>query len=215
VFGSALSTLGTGNVVVEAGLMNFNVATSGTGVISVTGSGTVGGTGSLTQQLVASNGGTIAPGNSIGTLTAGNGILMSSGAILRMEVDLTSLTSDLLSVAGGIDISGSLLALDFLNPQAVSGSVFYLVVNDLEDGVVGDFGVPDGGFIINNDAYQVEISYDANSAGGAAGFAGGGNDIAIRVTSVPEPSVGLALLSGLGLLLGTRRSRREAGARVS
>ncbi|MDC0598319.1 autotransporter domain-containing protein [Gammaproteobacteria bacterium] len=85
-----------GATIVNAGTLSVNgsIANSATTVNS---SGTLSGTG--TVGVVTLNGGTIAPGNSIGTLSLTGDIDFSSGGVYQVEVDAAG-NSDLITATG-------------------------------------------------------------------------------------------------------------------
>jgi hypothetical protein len=64
-------------------------------------------------------------------------------------------------------------------------------------------------FVQNGNTYS--ISYFANFADDiAARSLTGGNDIALQLMAIPEPTTFASLASGIGLLMGLRRFRRRS-----
>ncbi len=90
-------------------------------------SGTVGGTGSLTGNLIF-NGGTFSPGTSLGTFTVQGNLTLAAGATTSLEIDRSqSPNSDRATVNGSISFGGTLtvaLPAGAAAPQA--GDVYQL-----------------------------------------------------------------------------------------
>jgi hypothetical protein len=199
--GPAPSTFGTGNVIVTDGRLLFNATSTGTGGITATASGTVGGTGTIAGPLSAISGGTIAPGNSAGTLSSGN-LSMATGTTLQIELTSTTV-KDVLNVTGSVTLTNATLITSLLSFTGAINDVFFIILNDGADPVTGTFaGLPDQS-LFTVGAQQFQISYDANSSTNS--FESGGNDVALM--AVPEPSALTALLGGMSILLGLRRKR--------
>ncbi len=167
-----------GPTVVEGGELRINGTQTGAGLITVN-NGTLGGRGTV-GPVTVNSGGTLAPGESIGTFTV-NGDLSLAGT-LHVEVDGTGLGSvDLLNVSGLLDISAAtvkfqaLTALDdvyvFAAYGSLNGSQFSSVVN-----------LPSG--------YAIDYAY-------------AGNQIAL----IPEPA-SLWLMAGLLAVAWIRRRMR-------
>ncbi|MFM8275170.1 MAG: PEP-CTERM sorting domain-containing protein, partial [Gemmata sp.] len=170
-----------------------------------------------------SNGGTLAPGNSIASLATGT-TTFATGATFAYEVDSTNPLSlgsaaDLLVVTGDLTLdpaNGTLLTFTDLDssPNAfVSDSTIFALINysGTWNGGLFTYGgtvLTDGGkFFVGSQEW--EIDYDRTSATGLDNFTGDYvSGSFVTVTAVPEPST-LALISiGLaGLLLACRRGR--------
>ncbi len=93
-----LSVNGTNSLTGTSGGTNY----SGGGTFTVYG-GTLGGTGMISGPVDIKNGGTISPGNSIGTLTLGSGLTLESGSTSLFEEQNAS-SGDLLQVQGNLVI---------------------------------------------------------------------------------------------------------------
>ncbi len=167
-----------GATTVDAGKLLVNGTHTGAGLITVN-NGTLGGRGTV-GPVTVNSGGTLAPGESIGTFTV-NGDLSLAGT-LDIEVDGAGLGSvDLLNVSGLLDISSAtvkfqaLSALDdvyvFAAYGSLNGSQFNSVVN-----------LPSG--------YSIDYAY-------------AGNQIAL----IPEPA-SLWLMAGLLAVAWIRRRMR-------
>jgi len=89
-------------------LVNNNTASgTGTGAVTVVSAGTVGGGGVIGGPMTVS--GTLAPGNSPGTLTISNNLVVNGGATLRYELGTNS---DLTVVSGNLTLGGTLNIID-------------------------------------------------------------------------------------------------------
>jgi autotransporter-associated beta strand protein len=93
----------TGDTVVNNGTLKINSAAS-TPVVTVDSGGTLGGTGSISGAVTVKNLGRLAPGNSVGTLTAGS-LTIESGAILDYEFG-TGNDLAVSTTSGGLTLNG-------------------------------------------------------------------------------------------------------------
>jgi autotransporter-associated beta strand protein len=98
--GGGLTKTGTGTLLLD-GANTY----SGTTTVSA---GSLGGHGSLAGPLVIQSGARLSPGASIGTLTVSGSVSLAAGSSTLMEVDKTSMTSDLVTGASSIAYGGSL-----------------------------------------------------------------------------------------------------------
>ena len=146
----------------------------------------LGGNGSTDSSVIVGAGGTIAPGNSIGTLTTGT---MDFGAGAAYEWEFGNGSSDLLAVNGDLSIDDNFTI-------------------DLIDLAGGPFGTRDlmtytGTFTGNPDLWTVNFSdpvgYDTIVA----------SDGSVQITGlVPEPAgTVLIVVAGLGLLISRGKRR--------
>jgi autotransporter-associated beta strand protein len=190
----------TGSTAVNAGTLLVQGANASAST-TVANTGTLGGNGSLSGPVTVDTGGTISPGDSIGTFSTGT--LTLSGTFLA-EIDLNNggaASADLLNLTGSFNISGGILMLSLGNlPANFAGGTFILVANDGADGINGTFsditGLPTG--------YSATVDY-AFTGTDSLGRIGDGNDLAIHL--IPEPqSIALLLLGSLAVL-GLRRRR--------
>jgi hypothetical protein len=151
---------------------------------------------------VANIGELLTEGRRSDALSSGN-LTMGTGSPLQLELT-SAAVRDILNVTGTVNITGSTLAVSLLNYTGAINDVFYVILNDAADPVVGTFAGLADQSIFTAGRRQFQISYDANSTGGT--FDTGGNDVALR--NIPEPASLLTMLSGLGMLVGLQRFRR-------
>ncbi len=97
--GGSITKQGTGTLL-------LNAANTYAGTTTVSG-GAIGGSGSITGPLMIQSGGTLSPGNSIGTFTAG-ATTLAAGSTTMMEVNATNGASDQLS-ASSVAYGGTLV----------------------------------------------------------------------------------------------------------
>ena len=180
-------------------VVNGNISTSS--ITTVKNTGTLGGSGTV-GALIAMSGGTVAPGNSPGILSAGNTDLQP-GSTLALELGGTSagVEYDRLNVTGTTTLAG-VLNLAITGTYA-NNDLLFLLVNDGGDAISGAFSnyAEGANFTLGGQAWT--LTYLANNTGLNTGSFTGGNDVALM--AVPEP--GAALLGGLGLLCLLRRRR--------
>jgi autotransporter-associated beta strand protein len=189
--GTATLTLGgintyTNTTTVNSGtlLVNGSLASSP----SVNAGSTLGGTGTINNDISLS--GTLAPGVGAtpGTLTATGNVTDSPGAI--WNIDLSGASADKLVVGGALTLAG-----DTLNISGV-GSGGNWVIATYTGTLSGTFGTITPGFSVNYGTgtnSQITLTSPGVGAGGA----------------VPEPSA--ALLVFIGLAIGSLRRSRSRG----
>ncbi|MDF7776094.1 autotransporter domain-containing protein [Sphingomonas sp. AOB5] len=119
-----------GSVTINAGRIALN--SNLTGSFTVASGGTLGGTGRAIGNV--SNSGTLAPGNSIGTLTVQGNYTHASNAVLEIEFDANG-GIDLLDVTGSATINGGTLRFVSLGGAEGQGGTFLRAAG----GVTGTF----------------------------------------------------------------------------
>lgn len=193
-----------GPTVVNAGTLLVNGSiTSDTAI----GAGaTLGGSGTISGNVVVSTGGTHAPGNSPGIQSIIGDYTLDPGANLTIELNGVAVGTeyDRVDVVGGVNIDGANLVIN-LGYAPTPGDLFFIVVNDSDDPVNGEFaGLADGSVVslgsFGGESFFARIFYFGDV--GTAQLSGG-NDIVLRV--IPEPT-SMALLA-LGSLMALRRQR--------
>ena len=147
---SGATTINDGTLLVN----NTTGSGTGSGTVTVTSGGTLGGTGTVGGAVVVSGGGSVAPGASAGTLTLGGGLDLSAGGTYRWELGAYSTTPgdfDQIALTGGDLVLGgtSKLSVNFTGSAASpdGGNVFWAsphswtVVNLAGGGNPGDSDV--------------------------------------------------------------------------
>jgi fibronectin-binding autotransporter adhesin len=89
----------TGPTIVDGGTLLVD-GTTGASSFTVNSGATVGGTGSIGGAVTVNNGGHIAPGASIGTITMTAGLTLSDGSILDIEADAAGAADKILLTGG-------------------------------------------------------------------------------------------------------------------
>jgi fibronectin-binding autotransporter adhesin len=191
----------TGGTTVNAGTLLLNGSSAA--AVTVNG-GVFGGTGTITNAVSISDSGTLAPGNSPGTINTGTLSLTGGNSTIAMEISGTGVGQyDRINVTGAVNLDGNgkieVTMLSFV-PQPTD--IYFLILNDGVDAISGTLnGIAQGG-TFSSGGYTWQVSYEGNSATNS--FTGG-NDLALQM--VPEPST-LALLVGVGAVAVLRRRRR-------
>jgi len=162
--------------------------------VQVNSGGTLGGSGMV--GTITLNGGTVAPGSSPGTLTAGN-LFWQDGEIL-FELGPTQAASDLI-VTGGLQGFGTIYEFSFVDRGWVEGSTYTLI-----------------NFVDSTIAIDVFRFTNGNGFSGAFSYNNTNTTLQFTLNTVPEPTSGalaaLAVIilasrwSGCSRLLRTRGS---------
>ncbi|MEY4938928.1 MAG: hypothetical protein RIQ93_663 [Verrucomicrobiota bacterium] len=177
-------------------------------------SGQVGGAGALAGTLAIASGGSIAPGNSAGTLTLANASLtFSSGSTYAWE--LNSLTTsgpgsnyDLIALTGASTlVTNSVLLVPAFTGAATApnqGAEFWTTARNWTVVSGNDSSTISGAFLVNNPTWNANGSFSTTALG---------NNLLLHwtPTSIPEPST-YALILGAAVLAGAlwRRPHRRA-----
>ena len=212
----------TGATTVEVGTLFVN-GVLGNSPVMVLAAAELGGSGSIGGPVSVDNGGTLAPGNSIESLSTG-AATFAAGATFEYEVDSTDplalgSAADLLVVNGNLNLdpgNGTILTFADLagSPNAfVSNTTIFALINysGTWNGGLFTFGstvLTDGSWFTVGDQ-EWEINYAATSGG--LNFTGDYvSGSFVTVTAVPEPaSLGLVATAGLAALGWTMRRRRR------
>lgn len=195
---------GLGATTVSAGTLLINGTSNG--AVTVNG-GVLGGAGTITNTVAIGNSGTLAAGNSPGTLSTGALSLTGTASTIAMEIAGGGAGQyDQINVTGAVNLNGNgRIEMSLLSFVPSSTDVYFLVLNDGADAINGTLYGLNQGDTFNSGGYTWQVSYVGNSATNS--FTGG-NDLAVMVV-IPEPgTLGLLGLAS-AFLLGSARRRRE------
>jgi outer membrane autotransporter protein len=129
----------SGATVVDGGRLNVQGAITGTSSVNMNSWGILGGNGVINAPVVRINdGGIIAPGNSIGTLTINGALTLAAGSTYQVEIAGDG-TADRIDVSGKATVDGSHVAVTALDPEASykTGQTYRILTAG--GGVVGTF----------------------------------------------------------------------------
>lgn len=202
VFNTVASNYYTGTTLVRDGLLRVNGAHTGGGLYTIDAGGTLGGTGLIQSAgVVVLDAGTLAPGNSPGTLTVNANLAFSNSAILSFELNASNMVAGL-----GINdlVTGvNDLRLDGILNVAWAGNILS-EVNDGDywtlfqyGGLLEDYGV-DLSSLPDISGLGLYWYIDTVSVANTVGLA----------VVIPEPSTWALLALGMGVVVGLARRRR-------
>ena len=156
------TTMSNGTLLVN----NTNGSGTGTGAVTVVSAATLGGGGVIGGPVSVS--GTLAPGNSPGTLTISNNLVVNGSAILRYELGTTS---DLTAVSGNLSLGGTLNIIDAGGFTNTTYTLFTYSGTLTFNGVtIGTTPNPSFDYAVDtNLAGQVRLIVSASGSVGAAG----------------------------------------------
>ena len=154
---NGLTVVSNGTLLVN-GVNTYDPATFNAGRVAVYG-GVLGGTGTIMGPVTVKNGGTISPGDSIGTLTLATNLTLESGSTSLFE-ESNSVAGDLLQVQGNLTIQPNCtIAISVL------GTAFEPVTNTL----ITYTGTKSGSFnptvVIAGGSVDGSVSIDESTAG--------------------------------------------------
>lgn len=123
-----------GNVAIDQGALIINGSLNGMGTLTAAAGTVLGGVGTVVKNCTIN--GTLAPGNSIGTLSLVGNQVLTTGAQLEIEVDST--TSDLVDVTGTFTIQPGTTLSVLIVPGTYAPLSSYNIINTT-GGVTGTF----------------------------------------------------------------------------
>ena len=219
----------TGPTTISGGALSVNGSIASSSLLSVNG-GTIGGTGTLPTTQIT--GGTLAPGNSIGTITVQGNLALSTASTYLVEVALAN--ADRTNVTGTASVAGTVhvVAAGSLAPNTThtilnaAGGVTGTFSN-LTTSFTSAFLTPTLGYDVNNvfltlqqTASFASVAQTPNQRATAGGVAslGAGNSIfdAVMLSSAPQARQAFDALSGeihpsaAGVMLDDSRYVRDA-----
>ena len=115
----------TGTTTVNAGTLLVNTGSLGNTIVTVASVGTLGGNGSIAGATTVQSGGTLAPGNSVGTLTFGTTVGLEAGSTYAVEITGAT-THDKVTATGIVTASGD-IAVTLNGYVPVAGDTFDIV----------------------------------------------------------------------------------------
>ena len=186
----------TGATSVGAGTLSVNGSTAAGSAVTVTG-GTLSGTGTVGGALTL-NGGTIAPGNSPGTLRLSGNFTATSGTL---SFELASPTSDKLVLSGsGITLTGNTggaVAINLVDFDGSATTGTYTLISVVGSSIsTSNWGLS---------AFTLVLPSNLS------GFlAMSGNDVELTLTGIPEPATYAGVLGALALGGAVWSRRRRA-----
>jgi autotransporter-associated beta strand protein len=160
----------TGATTVNGGILSVNGSIAASSGLTVNAGGTVGGNGILPSTTI--NGGTLAPGNSIGTLTIQGNLVLTSAAAYIVEVSPTQ--ADRTNVTGTAALAGTVQAV-FGPGSYIARTYTILSANGGRSGTFGSLtttGLP-AGFAASLSYTGTDAILNLTAVLGGGGSAGG------------------------------------------
>jgi autotransporter-associated beta strand protein len=213
--GTGSASVASGGTLEVDGLLNHAATTTLNG-------GTLQGTGSV-GGITDNGSSTVAPGLtaansaiSTGTMTANGPVTLAATTNFNIRLGFTSgTTGDQLAVnSGNVSLNDANLNLTLgsaMNNPALINTFYAIIVGGAGSTGSGSdvFGSYNGTAIVGNTfitsgGWQFNILYAENATG-----TGGGNDVVLELTAIPEPGTWATMLSGFGMLLFVQRMRRK------
>jgi fibronectin-binding autotransporter adhesin len=214
----------TGTTTVSAGTLAINGNNSAaTGVVTVASGATLVGSGTIGGQIIVSSGGTLAPGNSPGLLTANNGVSLATGSTFQWEL-INSTTDGRGTNYDAVNVTGGSLSIG----TGVTSSLVFNASGSSVSWADSFWGSDRSWLVFDNTnsptlasgAVFDTINLSADSLGATlasvrtnASFAWNqqGSDVYLSYTAVPEPSTyALLVLAAAALGFHALRRRRRA-----
>ena len=203
---SGANTYG-GATTINAGILAVNGSLDAASAVTVNLGGTLGGSGTVAGTVAVNNAGTLAAGNSPGTLTVGGATTFNDGSIFSWDISSNGASYDKLISAGGL-----------VDGETAGGSVFQIVASDAtfadsfwaSNQTWGNIFTTDGSTAISNWANLFSVAV-VNSTFSPITPVNGSFTVTgstLSWSAVPEPSSALAsLLLAAGLFRRNRRQR--------
>ncbi|MBN8975866.1 MAG: autotransporter-associated beta strand repeat-containing protein [Rhizobiales bacterium] len=145
----------TGATTVNGGTLSVNGSIASSWLTTVNPGGTLGGNGTVGNTMI--DGGILAPGNSIGTLTVAGNLVMTAASAYMVEVSPTA--SDFTHVTGTATLGGATVAAQFAAGTYVEKRYTILTA---DGGVNGTFSGPVNTNLPTN--FKSALAHDGNNA---------------------------------------------------
>jgi len=200
-----------GTTQVDAGTLLIDGNSGSVVAPFVVNGGILGGSGTIGGAITVNPLGTLAPGSSIATLSTGSAVSFSSGATFAYEYETNVLTADLLRMAGGLTLSGTVpLTVTDLGPDVVvaPGTAFTMINygGGLSGAGLFSYGglslIEGGTFTVGANTWQ--IAYSSTTAGVNV-LSPLPSGAFVNLISVPEPTTWAMVGSGLAIAALLRR----------
>jgi fibronectin-binding autotransporter adhesin len=192
----------TGTTTISAGTLLLNGSSASATVVN---GGVLAGAGTITSSVSVGDGGTLAPGNSPGTLNTGSLSLTGANATIAMEIGgIGAGEYDQINVTGAVNLNDNgRIAITLLSFIPSPTDIFFLVLNDGTDAINGTLFNLAQGETFSSGGYTWQVSYEGDAG---SNLFTGGNDLAL-IAIIPEPAT--AVLAAFGALaLAAHRRRR-------
>ncbi len=89
-------------------VINTDGSATGFGAVNVANGGSLAGNGIISGPVTVNSGGSLSPGNPLGTLTLSNNLTLAAGSTTFMQIQHSPLTNDVVRVLGTLTESGTL-----------------------------------------------------------------------------------------------------------
>jgi autotransporter-associated beta strand protein len=208
----------TGATAINAGRLHLTGSATGS-AFSVAAGAILSGTGSLGALTVA---GTVSPGASPGTLSAGNTVFSPGGSLLWEINNATGVSGtnyDLLAISGTLDVAATssnrfTVNLVSLLPDNSPGAVINFSPTQnytytFATTTAGILGFAPTDFTVNTASFTNAL------AGGTWSLAQAGNNLTLNFTAasaIPEPSTYAAIFGAAALALAAHRRRSQTAS---
>ena len=121
---------------------NVSGSATGSGNVTVQNGATLAGTGAVGNSVSVVAGGTLAPGNPIGTLSIGNNLTLAAGSTTWLQVQHSPLTNNTVTVAGPLTQGGTLVVTNSGGSAFAAGDSFALFSAAGYNGAFGSINLP-------------------------------------------------------------------------
>ena len=200
---SGLNTY-TGTTTISGGTLAVNGALSAGSAVMVSAGGALGGTGTINGPATIQSGGMLALGNSIGTLTFSNSVMLQSGCTNIFEINKSPLTNDVVQIFGTLTNGGTLIVTNIgaspfnvgdsfrlFNATSYSGAFNNIVLPPLNPGLVWNTSTLSTNGLIKVVSVPQFTSFGLASAGLTLSGTGGqtnGNYYVLSTTNLVLPT---------------------------